>query len=656
MARPPLDETPTRDIGPYRLAHRIAVGGMAEVYRALWPQAAGGDRAVVIKRLLPSLVEDPDQRAMFEHEAELGRRIRHPNVVLAIDHGLDQGIPYHVLEYVFGVDLFRLGRWLSRQHRTLRIPLAVWLGTEMLSGLAAVHAVTDRFGVPLRVVHRDVSPSNIFLSVHGDVKLGDLGIARAAFFESKGFRAKGKLGYLPPEQVAGGPVDQRSDIFSAAVVIAELLLGAPLFDARTEIGVLLAIREGDVGSFRAIVPRLPSGLGEVLLAALARDPEERIQTATELRDALYAFVDEPIDALRTELGTLVARAMDAEGQGADDRTSLARTVEREPSEVLDETETFSPLEASGYQLESSTGELVELTHAELVRGIATGAITASCRVRQGSEPARSIASVPALARHLPPSRTPLLRRRVEMAATSELYDLSARSIFSVLLDALLTKDSGLLVCDEQGMRKEVYLDEGVPVFITSSQPDELLGEMLVERGVLARTELDVALGLLPRFGGRLGETLVALGFVEPMQVFRLISEQVREKLLALFTWTGGHAALYRGVDQPEAAFPLRLDPWDVLLAGAARRIAAGLECPRFEGRERDALEATGLPLDRLRLPERLLAPLMACYAPRSLRELEGLAPNPTEGRAALLVLLELGALRWKGGPKPSAKA
>src|SRR5690606_31643257 len=181
----------------------------------------------------------------------------------------------------------------------------------------------------------DVSPSNIFLSVHGDVKLGDLGIARAALFESQrrqGFRAKGKLGYLPPEQVAGRPVDQRGDVFAAAVVIAELLLGRPLFGGGTEIGALLAIRDGDISPFRAIVHRLPRGLGQAVCEGLERAPENRTPTAAALRDALFAYVDEPIDRLRSELGALVTGAMDAEGETAD-RTSLARTIERDPSSL-----------------------------------------------------------------------------------------------------------------------------------------------------------------------------------------------------------------------------------------------------------------------------------------------------------------------------------
>lgn len=655
MARPPLQETPTRDIGPYRLAHRIAVGGMAEVYRALWPQAAGGDRAVVIKRLLPTLVDDPEQRTMFDHEAALGLHIDHPNVVLALDHGLDEGTPYLVLEYVFGVDLWRLVRWLRRERRELSVPLAVWLGAEMLAGLAAVHGVRDEHGTHLHIVHRDVSPSNIFLSVHGDVKLGDLGIARAALYESQrrqGFRAKGKLGYLPPEQVAGRPVDQRGDVFSAAAVIAELLMGRPLFAGGTEIGVLLAIRDGDVSALRAVLPRLPAGLGQALLGALERTPERRIGSAMALRASLLPHVDQPVERLRAELGSLVVGAMDAEGE-AEDRTSLAETIERDARffETVTPSAPEPPdLRETGplYQVERGSGRIGPFSHAELVRGITTGDVAATDRVSIDERDAETIANVPELARHLPPStRTPTARRRTQMAETSELYDLGARSILAVLIGALLAKEDGLLLCEQGGVRKEVYLEEGVPIFVTSNQPAELLGAVLVAKGAIDAAELDMALALMPRFEGRLGETLVALGLMEPVQVFRHISEQVKDKLLGLFTWKSGHAALYRGVDRPERAFPLRIDPWDILLSGAARRVAAGLEDARFAGRSRDVLEPSGIDVDHLHLPDRVAVILTACQGPRSLGELEGLAADPVEGRAALLVLLELGALRWK---------
>ena len=430
-------------------------------------------------------------------------------------------------------------------------------------------------------------------------------------------------------------------------------MGRPLFAGGTEIGVLLAIRDGDVSGFRAVLPRLPEGLGEVVLAGLERAPERRVASAGALREALLPFVDEPIERLRAELGALVVMALDAGGETRD-RTSLAQTIEADARRIEAITpgappEAALPDEAEPYQL-GSTGKLRAVTHAELVRAITTGEVSATDRVRQADGAPRAVASVAELARHLPPStRTPGARRRTQMAETSELYDLGARSIVHVLIDVLIARDDGLLLCEQSGVRKEVYLEGGVPIFVTSNQPDELLGEMLVDKGVIDRAELDMALALMPRFEGRLGETLVALGLCEPVQVFRYISDQVKEKLLGLFTWTSGHAALYRGVERPERAFPLRLDAWDVLLGGAARRIAAGLEDARFQARERAVLEQATADVDRLRQPDRLVAPFTACTAPRSLRELEGLAASREDGRAAVLVLLELGALRWRGG-------
>lgn len=665
--RPPLHETPTRDIGPYRLAHRIAVGGMAEVYRALWPQAAGGDRAVVIKRLLPSLQKDAEQRAMFRREAQLGARIDHPNVVTLLDHGDDGDAPYLVLEYVFGVDLWRLSRWMRRTGRTVRVPLAVWIGRELLAGLAAVHAVRDDEGTLLRVVHRDVSPSNLFLSVHGHVKLGDLGIARSAPRETarragSGFRAKGKLGYLPPEQVAGREVDQRGDVFGAGVVLAELLMGRPLFSGGTEIGVLLAIRDGDLSPFRAIVPRLPAGLGDVVLDALARSPEDRTPTASAFAEALAPFVAEPEAALRAELGQLVVGALDDE-RAKDDRTSLAATVEKDRAGLEARTPPAEPdasepaADAPVYRVERDGASLGELSLAALVRALTTREVRATDTVRTDGDRPRTLASIPELARHLPAStRTPTVRRRTQMAETSELFDLSTRSILGVLVDAYLAKDDGLLLCERGPVRKEIYLERGVADFVTSNRPEELLGEWLVAHEVIDRAELDLALAAMPRFEGRLGETLVALGLVEPVRLFGHIAAQVRDKLLDLFVWPEGHAALYRGVDRPERAFPLGLDPWELFLEGARRRLDAGLDDARVPADgsavwQRTApLELGGGPAGARPVGGAALEAIWtACAAPRALGELEGLVAEPRDARAGVLVLSELGVLARQGG-------
>ena len=229
-----------------------------------------------------------------------------------------------------------------------------------------------------------------------------------------------------------------------------------------------------------------------------------------------------------------------------------------------------------------------------------------------------------------------------MAETNELYELSGRSFLAILLESLRAKDDGLLLCEDGGVRKEVYLEQGVPVFVTSNRPEELLGEFLVKRGVLERHELDIALATMPRFEGRLGETLVALGLVDAVQVFRHISEQVRDKLLDLFLWKRGHVALYRDVHRPERAFPLQLDPWEVFETGALRRVEAGLEDASL-GRDL-VLVATKVDPSDCGASESLCALWTACAVPRGLSELEGIAASPARARAGVVLLLELGAL------------
>ncbi|MEC7526418.1 MAG: DUF4388 domain-containing protein [Myxococcota bacterium] len=233
-----------------------------------------------------------------------------------------------------------------------------------------------------------------------------------------------------------------------------------------------------------------------------------------------------------------------------------------------------------------------------------------------------------------------------MAETSELYELSGRSFLAVLVESLRARDDGLLLCEQGAVRKEVYLEGGVPVFVTSNRPEELLGEFLVGRGVLDRHELDIALATMPRFEGRLGETLVALGLVDAVQVFRHISEQVRDKLLDLFLWERGHVALYRGVDRPERAFPLHLDPWEVFETGALRRVEAGLEQEKL--RPDLILARTAVDPADCGAPESLQALWTACAAPRALTELEGVAATPARAHAGVVLLLELGALEPRG--------
>jgi serine/threonine protein kinase len=670
--------------GPFRLIERIAVGGMAEVFRALesGPGPIDATQTVVVKRMLPTLVGDREARAMFREEQRIGAFIRHENVVAQLGGGEADGTPYLVLELVAGLDLWRLGRWLTRTGRALDVALAAFVAREVLAGLAALHDARDRGGAPLGVVHRDVSPSNVLLSLHGDVKLADLGIAsaRAARPPAEGgsawsARAKGKLGYLAPEQVRGEPLDQRADVFGAAVILAELLLGKPLFAGASELAVLLAIRDGDVRAFEERAAVLPSGLGEVVLAALARDREARTPTAAAFHAALAPFVPVETAVLRAELAALVRTAvamLDDANEAwrpplprgdTDARTppvsALIGTKRTMPESTLADDALTPIVDADG----PPTGELPALdyvvvttneerrgpfTYARIVEAIATGRLDPRDRVSAGGGALRPIAEVRGLARHFPRASLDVTTREVPSPSEPDAtFRIDDGGFVSALAGMIARADTGMLLCEQGGVRKEVYVLRGTPTYVRSNLASELLGEFLVARGVLSRGELDMALAVLPRFEGRLGDTLTALGLVEPVSLFRHIAAQVREKLLDLFGWTGGRATLWRGADVPESAFPLGLDGWAILEEGLARRLAQGLEslsAPPDAALVR--VDPAPPTVDPTRLPEGARALYDGLTGPRPIDALPRAPGDPSRDvHVAALLLVRLGLAR-----------
>lgn len=235
-----------------------------------------------------------------------------------------------------------------------------------------------------------------------------------------------------------------------------------------------------------------------------------------------------------------------------------------------------------------------------------------------------------------------------------MVPLSHGGIISALAWTVVRRGTGLWLCELGGVRKEVYVKEGSPEFVTSNLAGELLGEYLVSSGVITRGELDMALAVLPRFEGRLGDTLAALGLVEPVHLFQHIAAQVREKLLDLFLWSGGHAAFYEGVPPPSSAFPLGLDGFRILDEGIRRRIAQGLEDERFGGRDEDALvQVSPLPseLDPSVLPRDVRACLDTMQKPVTLAALEhafgDFGPHAEHRvKRALVLLFHLDAVVW----------
>ncbi len=658
---------------------------MAEVFRATEPRPAGEPRVVVLKRMLPSIAAEPGSRSMFQAEAELGAHVRHPNVVEVLDVGAQDDQPFLVLEYVRGVDLWRLMRWLRRAGKGLDVELSLFVVREMLAGLHAVHEATDAAGRNLGIVHRDVSPSNVLLSIHGDVKLGDFGIACSRMREQMPVaplseRAKGKLGYLAPEQVVGAPVDRRADVFSAAVLAAELLMGRPLFSGGSELAVLLAIRDAKIHPFIEVMHTLPTGLGEVLMSALARDPSDRTATAAELARSLSGFQTERDDGLRRRMAELVKpvlrsasiadmpAVLDPEAtplvpieDESDRRTPVHMERETVPAPEAEEPPTRERPVTAGvpavlYEIQTTAGETHgPLTYAQVIEAVATGRLGPDDRVREQGGAFSTVQERSGLRRHLPPSTmTPTTRRREAPNEADEVVPLAHGGIVTALGWSTLRKDTGLWLCEAGGVRKEVYLESGVPEFVTSNVASELLGEFLVAREVISRGELDMALAVMPRFEGKLGDTLAALGLVEPVHLFQHIAAQVREKLLDLFAWTSGQAELYLGVPPPDISFPLGLDPWATIDEGIRRRVLAGHERDRFSGRERASVQQVmDVPreVNRAALPSFVRRVLATLHRPTPLDELERSFDDPTGNdpgrtRRAVVLLMHLNAVEW----------
>jgi TonB family protein len=281
-----------RELGPYTLLERVAVGGMAEVWKARMQGVEGFQKTVAIKRILPQLTDSVEFVTMFIDEAKLAAQLNHPHIIHIYDLGKIDDDYYIAMEFVEGKDLRSILEASRKHERRLPRGLALLIAARLASALDHAHRKRGFDGRELGLVHRDVSPQNVLISYEGDIKLCDFGIVKAVVKASKTQMGalKGKLQYMSPEQASGRVVDSRSDIFSLGAVLFEMLTGERLFAGDSEITVLEAVREGRIRSPREIDASLPRGVEEIVVRALARDPEQRHQSAGALQQELDAVL------------------------------------------------------------------------------------------------------------------------------------------------------------------------------------------------------------------------------------------------------------------------------------------------------------------------------------------------------------------------------
>ena len=281
-----------RPFGKYFLVRKLAEGGMAEIFLAKQLGVEGFERNVVIKRMLQHLSSVTDFVNMFLDEARLAARLAHPNIVQINDLGHADGCYYISMEYLAGEDFSTLLRSSARRQQYVPLNISLKVMAEAATGLHFAHEFTDAKGAPMNVVHRDVSPSNIFITYTGQVKVLDFGIARAEtrVTNTTAGVVKGKYQYMSPEQAGSGNVDRRADIYSLGVSLYEAVTNIRPFARDNDLAILKAVLANEYVRPREARPDLPEEIERIILKALSPDPDQRYQTAAELAQDLEVYL------------------------------------------------------------------------------------------------------------------------------------------------------------------------------------------------------------------------------------------------------------------------------------------------------------------------------------------------------------------------------
>ena len=272
-----------KQFGKYQLLDKIAVGGMAELYRAKVTREFGFEKQVAIKKILPHLSDEGNLVKAFIDEAKLAALLQHENIVQIYDFGKLKGEYFIAMEYLFGKDLRKLTYKAKERAVPFDLENTLYVISRVCAGLDYSHNLKDLKGKPLNIIHRDINPQNIFITYQGQVKIIDFGIAKAASHNSTTHEGliKGKLAYMSPEQANGKTIDHRSDIFSTGIILYELLAGQRMFQGEA-MHIYAQVRDAAYEPLESLVPDLPARLHDIVQHALAKEPDKRYQSCGEM--------------------------------------------------------------------------------------------------------------------------------------------------------------------------------------------------------------------------------------------------------------------------------------------------------------------------------------------------------------------------------------
>jgi serine/threonine-protein kinase len=543
-------------VGRYQIVDRLAVGGMAELFKATLTGDHGFEKLVAIKKILPHLARDRSFVEMFIDEARITAQLDHRHIVQVFELGTDADTPYIAMQYVDGLDVLAL---LRECHRTqIRLPpdLAVLIARDVLDALDYAHHALDSAGRPLGIIHRDISPGNVLLSWRGDIKLTDFGIARAAErrHKTEAGTLKGKYGYMSPEQVSGSEIDARSDLFAVGILLAEMVMARRLFTSTNDLDILLMVRDARLDRLHKYASEFPIELRVLVTRALQRRPEDRWQSAAQFRDVLDDWLRRTTRASSRQLAALLGQVINAP------------TVDLHGTGVVTDESDDSALSGPLTRMSLAQAEAdAARARAEFISGEAipsglTGDTASSgvLQVSRDDDVAAEDVDIP--------------------SGPREVGDIAQQPVLRVVYLLARGKGTGMLALEGRaGVLKEVYLVDGQPQFVSSNIESERLGNFLIQQGALTPQALARASSVVHRFGGRLADTLVGLDILEPLEAYRMLAKQVAAKLTETFSWPKGRYTWTPRHPNPWKARSLHLDAFRVIGSGAAQLAEALIE-------------------------------------------------------------------------------
>ena len=527
--------------GRYILLSHLGRGGMADIFRGVALGVGGFAKPVVVKRVLPEAVQQESAVKMFIEEARLSALLQHMNIAQIFDFGEHHGEYFLAMEFIHGRDLYDLMRRVAARGQGLPVHMACYIAMEVLKGLDYAHRARSATGEPLRLVHRDVNPTNIIVSFEGEVKLLDFGVALVGGGNAdSATNVRGKPGYIPPEQLARKKPDPRGDIFALGITLYEMLARRLAFKPGPVMDVLkqtIALKSRPL-RLQDAAPFLPEPLCTVVNRCILANPDERFQTAADALDALDEFIlSSGMRVSQRDLAALMASYYEPEVREPPVQPPLpAHLLAQEPPPVP-AAPTYTVREPGGLSLSKLGEHDVQLLFA-------SGKLSPEAQVSQSGGPFLPPSAFPGISAAAASATERRNARRDRVPPPRYAGDSSQVPPLRVMARLLSARATGRLHFENNRSHKELFLKSGQIIAVRSSVAGDRFGPFLLSTGKLSGEQWQRALETTRPFSGRLLDALLAARVLSPSELAEWSLEHRRSVALGLLGWTRGRYAFF----------------------------------------------------------------------------------------------------------------